>query len=93
MPVLLAMMQPPVCRAASVGLVELMNMVKSTLNNANDNWKNNFRKFEHAIMCIIEELETQKITQMVLSRNFKLNSSQYFISILKKKIPKDMRGD
>lgn len=63
---------------------ERMNMVKSVLSNANENQRRNFKQFQNQIMIIIEDQEMQKVTQMVLRKNFKLNSAQYFISILKK---------
>ena len=63
---------------------ERMNMIKSVLNNANDNQRGNFKQFQKQIMSIIEDYEMQKAPQMVLRKNFKLNSAQYFISILKK---------
>ena len=61
-----------------------MNMITSVLNNSNKNQQKNFKEFQDEILSIVEDHERQKVIQMVLKRNFKLNSAQYFISILKK---------
>ena len=63
---------------------ERINSVKAIINGMDPNSQKNFYDFEHVIMSIIQDHELQKVTQMVLRRNFKLNSSHYFISILKK---------
>ena len=54
---------------------ERVSMVKTVLSNANEGRWKNFIEYQNAIMSIIEDHEKQKITQMVLRRSFKLNSS------------------
>lgn len=61
-----------------------LKVLNTILKSSNKKRGNNFIGFQIEIMSIVEDYEMQKVTRMVLRRSHKLNSAQYYVTIVKK---------